>query len=687
MLKGVMPPIVTSKEELEYVVREVTRFGAFAYDIESRGVLDRHPDLRVHLENDFKQHVSELKNKSPEILLRARNIIEERYREAITLNPLRNEVFWIGIATHGKSWAIPMGHPIGIMVEPEEIGDGSTVPPPGYRKVLKNGTESLAKARYVKPAKHAEPQTQLSRSEVFDALRPIFFSDLIKVGHNVKFDTRSISKYYGEIPPGPYVDTMLLQHVINENLLSYSLENLISHNYGGLRAYEKGGKLGKEVATTAIDAAALYVHRDVRWTWMLFTRLMKKVESQPDLRKALDLDCQVLEVLMSMEDIGIPIDVKNLKDLNLELDNELREVLNNISKYAPKGFNPDSNKHKQTLLFTPKSEGGLGLKPTKKTAKGAPSVDEEALRNIAHKHEVVADLLKWAELQKLKTTYVEGLLPKLRSGRLHPSFHLHRTATGRLSSSDPNLQNIPRTSNIRKLFIAPENRTLLVADYDQIELRVMAMFSQDPRLLEVFKNEEDIHAATASAVFKKPVEQITNEERQIGKGVNFLTAYGGGSAKLARVTGISEKDASEILANYYKSFKTLTQWKQQVINQGTSKGYVSTIKGRRRRLPDLKSSDQSLRSRAERQAVNAVVQGTAADICKQAMIDVYKVARQSSLELLVQVHDELVATVNQTETKDIIQPFLAAMGDGSVINDVPIKVSYQFAHSWAEAKA
>lgn len=686
MTKGVMPPIVTSQEELDYVVREVLARGAFAFDIESRAVLDRHPDMHVHLENEFAQHIASLKNKNPEIVQRARSIIEERYREQITLNPLRNEVFWIGIATHGKSWAIPMGHPIGPLVESEEVGDGTTVPPPGFRKLLKNGTESLAKARYVKPAVYGEPPKQLARSQVFETLRPLFFSSLLKVGHNVKFDARSISKYYGEVPPGPYMDTMHLQHVVNENFMNYSLETLITHNYTGLSAYEKGGKLGKQVETTPIDAAALYVHRDARWTWMLFTRLIQKVQSQADLRKALNLDSQVLEVLMNMENSGIPMDVKNLNDLNKELDAELQGVLENIFKYAPTGFNPDSNKHKQALLFNKKSEGGLGLKPTKKTAKGAPSVDEESLRSIAHKHEVVADLLKWAELQKLKTTYVEGLLPKLHKNRLHPSFHLHRTATGRLSSSDPNLQNIPRTSSIRKLFVAPSGKTLLVADYDQIELRVMAMFSQDKRLLEVFKNEEDIHAATASAVFKKPVEQVTNEERQIGKGVNFLTAYGGGSGKLARVTGISEKDAAEILASYYKSFKQLTQWKQSVINQGIARGYVSTLYGRRRRLPDLRSSDQSLKSRAERQAVNAVVQGTAADICKQAMINVYKIARETSLELLVQVHDELVATVNETETKNIIQPFLTAMGDGTVIDGVPIKVSYQFAHSWAEAK-
>lgn len=680
------PPIVTTLEELDEIVKVVSEVGVFAYDVETQATLEHHPDLLEHLEKDFQEHVKGLKNKSPDILQRAHDNLTDQYLKDIAVNPLRNEVFWIGIATHGRSWAIPMGHKVGTLIEPEEVGDGSTVPPPGFRKILKNGQESSAKARYVKPAVYAEPPVQLSRSQVFERLRPLFFSNYTKVGQNIKFDSRSISKYYGEVPPGPYMDTMLLQHLVNENLMNYSLETIIETNYGGHKAYERGGKLGKSVTQVPIDAAALYVHRDARWTWMLYTRLIKKVNAQTDLKKAMSLDSQVLEVLMEMENQGIPVDVNNLTVLGKELDQELKNVHDDILRYAPNGFNPDSNKHKQTFLFNKKSEGGLGLKPYKMTGKGAPSVDEESLKSLQHKHEVIPQLLKWAELKKLKSTYVDGLIPKLYKSRLHPSFHLHRTATGRLSSSDPNLQNIPRTSSIRKLFVAPNQHTLLVADYDQIELRVMAMFSQDKRLLHTFANDEDIHTATASAVFKKKPQDVTSEERQIGKGVNFLTAYGGGSMKLARVTGIPKHEAEEILSNYYKSFAELTAWKRQLITKAKKDGYVSTLYGRRRRLPDLTSKDDELRSRAERQAVNAVVQGTAADICKQAMIDVHRAMRGTSVRLLVQVHDELVAALNETEMTDILNPFINAMGDGMVLEKVPIKVSYQFAKSWAEAK-
>ena len=685
-MRGVNPPIVTTLDELDEIVRVIKEVGAFAFDVETQSTLEHHPDLLEHFEKDFKEHVKGLKNKHPDIVQRAHDNLVTSYLKDIAVNPLRNNVFWIGIATSGHSWAIPMGHKVGYIVEPEEVGDGSTVPPPGYRKLLKNGQESTARSRYVKPAVYSEPPTQLTRSEVFERLKPLFFSDLIKVGQNIKFDARSISKYYGAIPPGVYMDTMLLQHLVNENLSNYSLETIIESNYGGHKAYERGGKLGKSISQVPFNDACLYVHRDARWTWLLYTRLIRKINAQADLRRAMELDSKVLEVLMDMENQGIPVDVNNLNILGNELDQELKDIYNSILSYAPAGFNPDSNKHKQSFLFNKKSEGGLGLKPYKKTGKGGASVDEESLKSLQHKHEVVAQLLKWAELKKLKSTYVDGLIPKLYKNRLHPSFHLHRTATGRLSSSNPNLQNVPRTSNIRKLFVAPTDNTLLVADYDQIELRVMAMFSQDKLLLRTFANEEDIHTATASAVFKKKPEDVTSEERQIGKGVNFLTAYGGGSVKLSRVTGIPKHEAEEILSNYYKSFFELTAWKRQVINKAKKDGYVSTLYGRRRRLPDLSSSNDELRSRAERQAVNAVVQGSAADICKQAMVDVHTVIRGTSVRLLVQVHDELVASLHEADMNDIINPFITAMGDGTILEKVPLKVSYQFAKSWAEAK-
>jgi DNA polymerase-1 len=686
---GTTPPrvdVVTSLDELAEIVEIIKGVGAFVFDVETRGILERHPTMLENMEKAWKEHVASLKNPSPEIQKRAHDNFTDKYRGLIALNPLLNDVFWIGLATTGHSWAIPMGHEVGEIITPEETGDGSTVPPEGYRKLLKSGQESTAKARYHIPAVMSEPPAQLSRSEVFEALRPLFFSDLVKVGHNVKFDARSISKYYGEIPPGPYADTMLLQHIVNENLMSYSLEQLIGHNYGKHDAYARDGKLGKIITQVPFSKASHYVHLDVRWTWMLYQRLWSKVKLDTTLMDCFYQDSEVLRILMHMENQGIPVAQRNMKTLGKELDGRMRDILLALSEYTPAGFNPDSTKHKQQFLFNKKREGGLGLKPYKLTKGGAPSVDEESLRFLEAKHPALSLLVEWSETQKLKSTYVDGLLPKLNNSRLHPSFHLHRTTTGRMSSSDPNLQNIPRESSVRSLFVAPDDHTLLVADYDQIELRVMAMFSQDKELLNVFNNNIDIHTGAAALLFGKAVDEVTSEERQIGKGVNFLTAYGGGAGKLARTTGIPFEQAQHMIQEYYRQFSGLTEWKQKVVATGRKQGYVTTISGRRRRLPDLMSSDSEARSRAERQAVNAVVQGSAADICKTAMIDIYKTLENTGAHMLVQVHDELVVAVPDSLVDEIVEPFLVAMGDGKVLNGVPIKVSYHHAINWAEAK-
>lgn len=678
--------VITSLDEIRGAVEVIRRHGAFVFDVETRGNLERHPDLVEFVEADWKEHLSKLKKPTPEIARKARENIEAKYTGELALDPKRNEVFWIGLATYGHSWAIPMGHPLGEVIEPEEIGDGSTTPPPGYRRILKDGSESMAKARYHKPAVYGPAPAQLSRSDVFEALRPLFFDpEIAKVGHNVKFDARSIGKYYGEIPPGPYHDTILMQHLVNENLMSYSLEQVINNNYR-TESHGREGKLGAIISKVAFDKAARYVHLDVRWTWLVYTRLSRYILNHPDLVEAFTLDAQVLRVLMQMEDNGILVDSRALKRLGKELDAKINKTILEISEHAFVGFNPDSNPHKQALLFNKKREGGLALKPVKKTAKGAPSVDEESLQKLKHEHPVIPLLLSYAEMQKLRSTYVEGLLPKLNNSRLHPSFHLHRTATGRLSSSNPNLQNIPRDSSVRGLFVAPEGHQLLVADYDQIELRVMAMFSQDTQMKRIFVNNEDIHAGAAALLFKKSIEDVTSEERQIGKGVNFLTAYGGGYMKLARTTGIPEEEAKEIIDNYYRQFKGLTEWKRSVVASGRSKGYVSTLSGRRRRLKELHSDDDYERARAERQAVNAVVQGSAADLCKQAMIDIATLLEGTGAQLLVQVHDELVVSVPEEIVEELTPKFVEAMGHGKVIDGVPLVVSCDVAYSWAEAK-
>ena len=680
------PHVVSSIEEIKELIAVIQQEGCFVFDVETRGILDRHPDLLEHIESDWKYHVSKLKNPSPDIVQRARENIESKYRSMLALDPLRNEVFWIGLATRGHSWAIPMGHNLGYLLEPEEIGDGTTVPPDGYRKVLKSGQESTAKARYHKPAVYSPAPPQLSRSVVFEALKPLFFSNLLKIGHNVKFDARSISKYYEKIPPGPYADTMILQHSLNENMMSYSLENLITANYDKHSAYAREGKLGKIIDIVPFDSATRYVHLDVRWTWMLYNRLWNQIKNQEDLIRVFQQDSQVLSVLMQMENNGIPVDSRQLKVLGKELDAKMRDTLLALSEYAPIGFNPDSTKHKQDFLFNKKRDGGLGLKPFKTTLKGSPSTDAESLKRLAHHHPAIQLLLDWSETQKLKSTYVDGLLPKLNKGRLHPSFHLHRTATGRLSSSDPNLQNIPRDSSVRSLFIPPPGYSLMVADYDQIELRVMAMYSQDEQMMNIFTNGIDIHAGAAALLFDKDVNDVTSDERQIGKGANFLTAYGGGYMKLARTTGLEEKKAKYMIDKYYEQFSGITKWKRQVISQGKAKGYVKTMAGRYRRLPDLRSSDDEKRSRAERQAVNAVVQGSAADICKRAMISVAEDLQGTDTHMLVQVHDELVAAVPQETAYELIPKFIDAMGEGKIIRGVPLKVSCDVAGSWSEAK-
>jgi DNA polymerase-1 len=677
--------VVKTLDEVREAVSIIQQHGAFAFDVETRGNLERHPNLIEVVEQEWKAHLSKLKAPTPEIARKARENIENKYRGELALDPLRNEVFWIALATHGHSWAIPMGHRVGVILVPEEVGDGSTVPPEGYRKVLKNGQESMAKARYHIPAVHAEVPVQLDRSEVLEILKPLFFSDLVKIGHNVKFDARSIGKYYSEIPEGPFFDTILMQHILDENLMSYSMEQVVLNNYR-TSSHGREGKLGAIIDTVPFDKATRYVHLDARWTWLMYTRMWRQIASKEELQKAFMLDVEVLRVLMEMENNGILVDSRALKNLGKELDGKLRDIILAISEHAFVGFNPDSNPHKQALLFNKKREGGLALKPVKKTAKGAPSVDEESLQKLKGEHPVVPMLLEYSEMQKLKSTYVDGLIPKLNNSRLHPSFHLHRTATGRLSSSNPNLQNIPRSSSVRSLFVAPDGHKLLVADYDQIELRVMAMFSQDKQLIRIFKNEEDIHAGAAALLYKKPIEEVTSEERQIGKGVNFLTAYGGGPHKLSNTTGISVEEARHMIDQYYKQFSGLTEWKRQVIESGRKKGYVSTLYGRRRRLPDLNSDDEFTRSRAERQAVNAVVQGSAADLCKEAMVSISGLLMGIDAQLLVQVHDELVVSVNEDIIEDLTPKFMETMGHGRVIDSVPLVVSCDSAYSWAEAK-
>jgi DNA polymerase-1 len=682
------PRYLSSLEEVNDAVDIILRERVFAFDVETLGVLQHHPDLEELVDQQVRSHALGLKTTSESVIERSRVAKERSMTKSIALDPHRNEVIWLGLATYGHSWAIPVGHPKGQIVEPEESGDGTTVPPEGYRKVLKNGTESLAKARYLKPAVYSKPPQQLSRTEVFAALRPIFFDpDIVKVGHNVKFDSRTIAKYYGELPVGPFHDTMLLQHVLDENISSFRLTSLISKHFPEHDPYARHGKVGAVIGQTPFSVACDYVHLDARWTWLLYQRLMRSVRLVPKMLSVFEQDAEVLGVLMAMEHEGMSVHRDGMAALGVELDDRMQEVLSEITALTYPGFNPDSVKDKRLFLFSKKADGGLGLKPNKQTDKGQASVDQEALKAMGDKHPVVPLFLAWSECKKMKSTYIDGLLEKINNERLHPNFHLHRTATGRLSSSEPNLQNIPRDSSIRGLFQADPGCTLIVADYDQIELRVMAMFSRDPNMLDIFHKGIDIHAGAAALVFDKNVNAVTHEERQLGKAANFLTAYGGGSGKLAATAGITQTRAKFVINQYYEQFSGLNKWKRKIAAQAQRDGYVTTISGRRRRLLDINSDKEDLRARAERQAVNAVIQGSASDICKKAMIKSHPVVLQFGGKLIVQVHDELVVNVPDTDEVDLkAEALRSAMGHGKTIKDVPLIVSSHSGRTWAEAK-
>jgi len=706
MQRGPQATYVSTLEELDTLVAAVQQAGEFCFDVETRGNVHHHSDVMALIEREWQEHEATLKTASPSVRERSHQSIVDRWQSSLPLDTLRNEVYWIGIAIDGCSWAIPMGHPNGEVLVNEVRGDGSTIPPPGYRKLLSSGKESMSKAKYFIPAEFTPPPGQLTQDQVFSALEPLFMDEhIVKVNQNIKFDVKSIAKYYGgELVKGLLIDTQVLMHIVNENLMSYSLVNILDHEFGH-NPYFRDGKIGKTLVTEPFSRACRYVHYDVRWTWLAYKRLWRQITAIPSLYHALQIDLPAVRVVAQMELNGILVNTREMKNLGRDLDIQTNEIIRSISEHAPLGFNPDSTNDKAHLLFGKKREGGLGLAITKTTETGKPSVDADTLEKLKGKHPVVDLLLQYAEVKKMKSTYVEGMLPLLHTngvpkfhGRVHPQFHFHRTATGRFSSSDPNLQNIPRDGRMRSLFVAAPGDSLVVADYSQIEMRIMAMFSQDPALLNIFANNIDVHTGTATVILGR--EPVDSEERNIyGKVPNFLMGYGGQAKRLVEATSgaITLERAQFIVDGYNNGYAGLTTWKNRVLSKARKHGYVETLGGRRRRLPDL-SADRSskdgwvARGKAERQAINAIIQGTAAEICKEAMVRLDKELEWPKCKMLVQVHDELVVSVPTDELGIWIPTIERCMGnneiltDGKVAQGVRLEVEAHSAGSWSEAK-
>ncbi|MFO8033251.1 MAG: DNA polymerase [Desulfohalobiaceae bacterium] len=398
------------------------------------------------------------------------------------------------------------------------------------------------------------------------------------------------------------------------------------------------------------------------------------------------LELPLIPVLVRMEKRGVAVDLNTLQDFLQQVEDQLQELTSRIQNRAGMEFNPRSTQQLAEVLFS-----HLGLKPGRKAPGGAPSTSSQVLEGMQHQHPIIEDILRHRSLEKLRSTYLDPL-PRLvdQQGRLHTHFNHLATATGRLSSSNPNLQNIPIRGEfgprMRACFVAGQDRYLVAADYSQIELRILAHMSQDPHLLQAFSQNQDIHATTAGLLLDKPPEQVTSEERRKAKTINFGLLYGMGPQKLGRELGIPLKQAKEFMQKYFSRLKKVSSFYTQVQEKAAQQGYITTLMGRRRLLKDINSRNENLAGQARRMAINTLIQGTAADIIKLAMIqvDADPVLAKLQAELILQVHDELLLEVPQAQAQEAGQRTAGIMSE-TVQLSVPLTVEWGLGPNWAQA--
>jgi len=521
-------------------------------------------------------------------------------------------------------------------------------------------------------------------------LRPVFENAAIrKIGQNIKYDVLVLGQRGIEVR-GIGFDTMVAAYLIRQDG-QHNMDSL-AREYLGYRTLTYNeltgtGKDRKSIEAIPLHQLAEYSCEDADITFRLFKVLQQRLDAEGMSALAHNVEFPLIPVLARMEQAGVAIDVPYLQSMSKELDGALEGLTRDIHRDAGGPFNVNSTKQLQDVLFTK-----LGLTTARKTKTGF-STDVSVLETLRNEHPIVEKLLEYRQLSKLKSTYIDAL-PQLihpDTGRVHTSFNQTVAATGRLSSSDPNLQNIPiRTDlgrSIRKAFVASgEGRRILAADYSQIELRVMAHISGDRGLIEAFLAGEDIHASTAAKVFGVDQKDVSREMRRKAKEVNFGIMYGIGPFGLSRRLEISQPEAKEIIEKYFERFPKVRQYINDTIETAKSRGYVSTLLGRRRYLPDLRSRNQNIRSNAERQAINMPIQGTAADMIKVAMvgIDGEFVKKRLKSTMILQVHDELVFDVDGSE-EQTVRAIISEKMKGALALDVPVEVDMGIGRSWFEA--
>ncbi len=539
---------------------------------------------------------------------------------------------------------------------------------------------------------YAEAPAQLDRQMVLAALQPLLEDAAkAKLGQNLKYDAHVLSNH-GITLRGVKHDTMLESYVLNSTASKHNMDDLAKHYLGVTTIHyeDVAGKGAKQIGfqEVPIEQAAEYAAEDADITWRLHQTLSERLRQQPRLWDLYqDIEIPLVGVLTRIEENGVLIDTAMLAQQSLELANRMIGIELHAHDLAGSVFNLGSPKQIQDILYD-----RLNLPILKKTPKGQPSTDESVLQELALDYPLPKLILDYRSMSKLKSTYTDKLPQQVnnKTGRVHTSYHQAVAATGRLSSSDPNLQNIPIRSEegrkIRQAFIASPGYKIVAADYSQIELRIMAHLSGDAGLLAAFSQGVDVHSATAAEVFEVGLDQVTQDLRRSAKAINFGLIYGMSAFGLAQQLGLPRNQAQAYIDLYFTRYPGVKQYMDKIREQAKQQGYVETLFGRRLYLPDINARNAALRQYAERTAINAPMQGTAADIIKRAMIacDAWVGDNNQQIKIIMQVHDELVFEVAESHLQSSIDSIRGIMA-GAAELDVPLVVDVGWGENWDEA--
>jgi DNA polymerase-1 len=537
------------------------------------------------------------------------------------------------------------------------------------------------------------PENQVETAAILDEFRSFFMNENIeKIGHNLKYDIKVLSNYNMPVK-GRLFDTMIAHYLINPDM-RHGMDVLSETylNYEPVSITDLIGKKGKNqlsMREVELSKQTEYAVEDADITLQLKEHITKELESGNVTKLFNDIETPLVSVLTAMEIEGINLNTEFLKGLSVDLADDINRLEKSVFEQAGEEFNLASPKQLGIVLF----ENMKLVEKPKKTKTGQYATSEDILSNLAKEHQIIRDIQEYRQYKKLQSTYVDALPNEInpKTGRVHTVYAQAVAATGRLSSNNPNLQNIPirteRGKQVRKAFIPRDkNHVLLAADYSQIELRIIASLSEEETMIEAFKNGEDIHASTAAKVFNVPLEEVTREQRSNAKTVNFGIVYGVSAFGLSNQTDLSRKEAKALIDTYYETYPKLRNYMAEQVDFARENGYVETVLNRRRYLKDINSQNAIVRGAAERNAVNAPIQGSAADIIKLAMINIHNrfEKEQFKSKMLLQVHDELVFDAHKDEL-EIIKPIIKEEMENAYKMAVPLDVEMGIGQKWLEA--